>query len=135
MRAINGLYGVMAVLLLVAMSNEVAAQQRAGCWHTAKEARDYRQICVMPDFKIHITTFRTGTGSRCDAYPVANGRVAGDKLSFQVRPGSGNCHLPSGSTVNSVQGTFNCEFKGTDRLVCTTAWEGWEPIQETYMRR
>ena len=89
----------------------------------------------MPDLRVHVTTFRAGSGGRGNTYPVSTAKLSGAKLAFDVAPGRANCITREGATGNSVSGNFRCEFKGTDRLVCATGWEGWEPIEETYTRR
>jgi hypothetical protein len=124
-----------ALLLLAAGTASAAAQQHVGCWQTAQDVRDYRQLCIMPDLRVHVSTFRTGSGGRCFAYQVPTAKLTGSKLTFDVAAGKGNCLSKDGTPVNSVSGSFRCEFKGADTLACATAWQGWDPIDETYRRR
>jgi hypothetical protein len=43
--------------------------------------------------------------------------------------------LSSGSTVDSVEGVFDCDLSGGRFLACRTAWQGYDTILETYTRQ
>jgi hypothetical protein len=135
MKKLALLLGSCAALLVLAFPWLVAAQSMVGCWETAADAPDHRRICINADSTIRLTTLRSRSGGRCDAYPSVRADISAGTVRFAVAPGRGNCVSSSGMAVDSVPGGFTCTLSGNRFLACRTTWETYEPIFETYVRQ
>jgi hypothetical protein len=124
------------VCATAASAQPVGDQSVVGCWETARDALDHRRICIGPDLSVQLTTMRVrGGADRCDTYPSARANVSAGGVQFVVPSGRGNCLLSSGSVVDSVEGTFDCDLSGDRFLACRTSWLGYPTILETYVRQ
>ena len=120
----------------MALPPAAQAQSVFGCWETARDAQDHRKLCIGPDLNVHLTTIRVrNNGGRCDTYPSARADISAGRVRFTLPKGRSNCVLASGSAVDSVEGSFDCDLSGDRFLACRTAWQGYATILETYTRQ
>ena len=126
---------LLGMSIVVGIPNRAAAQQISGCWQTAQDAPDYRRICINDSREVRLTTFRSRSGGGCDSYGVVKAAVSGNSINFTVPQGKDNCRSRAGEVVGSVKGCFRCQLSGVNRIACSTAWDGYDPIQEVYDRQ
>jgi hypothetical protein len=128
----------LVVIAALATSNPTSGQPAikdiVGCWETYGHPRDSRSLCVHADGTARVVTHRYAGGGKCLSYPPGRLRINGDKIAFDLPPGSHNCELTDGTRGDSAYGKFVCEILNPERIACHVVWQGWEPTTELYRR-